>query len=223
MIAADRRWFRPGMQIKRWIALLILGIAMISLGIGYILVSFYRNAPLPEIFYWLTLQFIDREIRGAIFILTGVALTIVSIVQINRSLLKPFLENAGDDSLVDIIYRERALGSGPTIVCLGGGPGLSIVMRGLKNQTANLWGITLAHGPARTKSELGLLEGHVILASTDQLVMTATLRDGARVEGEHAIMARRSGPAIERLTLCRADGGVPEANPQAIEAIAKAD
>jgi 2-phospho-L-lactate transferase/gluconeogenesis factor (CofD/UPF0052 family) len=222
-VRPDLRWFFVGMGVKRWVLALLLGIAMISLGIGYLLVTIYRQAPLPEVFYWLTLQFIDRWIRGLLFIGAGLALTFFAIIRLNRSLLQPFLATTGDERLVDILYREKALRNAPVIVCIGGGPGLSIALRGLKNLTANLWGITLGRGPARTRSELGLLRDRVLLASNDEVIVTATTLDGARLESETAILQRTSGEPIGRVAVQRLSGGVPEANPEAVDVIEKAD
>jgi 2-phospho-L-lactate transferase/gluconeogenesis factor (CofD/UPF0052 family) len=223
MVAPDARWFFVGIGVKRWIVALAIGIVFVSLGVGYLLVTVYREAPLPEIFYWLTLQFIDRWLRGLIFIGGGAALIVLSVIQINRSLLQPFMATAGDDTLVDILYRHRALGSGPTIVCIGGGPGLSIVMRGLKNATANLWGVTLGHGPARTRSELGLLRDRVLLASTEEVAVTATTADGVKLDSETAILTRTTGEPIRSVSV-RALSGLPaEANSEAVAAINQAD
>lgn len=222
-VRPDLRWFFVGIGVKRWVLALLVGIAMISLGIGYLLVTVYRQAPLPEVFYWLTLQFIDRWIRGLLFIGAGLALTLFAIIRLNRSLLQPFLATTGDERLVDILYREKALRNAPVIVCIGGGPGLSIALRGLKNLTANLWGITLGRGPARTRSELGLLRDRVLRASNDEVIVTATTLDGVRLESETAILQRTSGDPIGRVVVERAGGGVPEANAEAVEVIEKAD
>ncbi|MFN8532872.1 MAG: 2-phospho-L-lactate transferase CofD family protein [Dehalococcoidia bacterium] len=219
----DARWFFVGMGIKRWVLALLVGIAMVSLGIGYLLVTVYRQAPLPEVFYWLTLQFIDRWVRGVLFIGSGIALTAYAIIQINRSLLQPFLANTGDEKLVDILYWHKALKNAPVIVCLGGGPGLSIALRGLKNLTANLWGITVGQGPARTRSELGLLRDRVLRATDDDVIVTATTLDGARLEGETAIIQRTSGDPIRRVDVQRVGGGVPEANAESLATIEQAD
>ncbi|MGQ9815093.1 MAG: hypothetical protein ACUVR3_08075, partial [Candidatus Roseilinea sp.] len=47
------RWFIPGLRVKRWLLLMIVGMAFIGLGIGYVQVQIYRQAEVPEIFYYL--------------------------------------------------------------------------------------------------------------------------------------------------------------------------
>ncbi|MCL6648568.1 MAG: 2-phospho-L-lactate transferase CofD family protein [Chloroflexi bacterium] len=219
----DARWFLVGMGVKRWVLALLVGIAMISLGIAYLLVTVYRQAPLPEVFYWLTLQFIDRWVRGVLFLGAGIVLTVLAIVQLNRTLLRPFLAESGEESLVDVLYRHQALKNAPRIVCIGGGPGLSIALRGLKDVTVNLWGITLGQGPARTRSELGLLRDRVLRASVDDVVVRATTLDGVHLESETAIIQRSAGEPICRVEVERVSGGPPEANPEAVAAIEQAE
>ena len=57
-----------------------------------------------------------------------------------RVLLGPFTESA-DEPLVDLVWRKRLLARGPRIVAIGGGTGLSTLLRGLKERTANLTAI----------------------------------------------------------------------------------
>lgn len=222
MLTTNPRVLAVGMHIKRWIALLIVGIGMISLGVGYFLVSVYRNVPLPEVFYWFTLQFLPREIRGILFVGLGIYFTILAINRIYRNLLIPYIDETGILPM-DAVYQKNVLSRGAKIVCIGGGPGLSILMSSLSNSTSNLWGITLNQGPARTKSERGLLGNRVLMASDDELHWTAYLASGGQVNGESEIRARREGKPIDRIEITRPDGLLPDANQKALDAIAKAD
>lgn len=71
-------------EMVRWLFLLALGGLGLSLGVAYLLTHLYRVQPFPEFMYYLTLQFISRPLRGALFILFGAALFAVGI----RSLLR---------------------------------------------------------------------------------------------------------------------------------------
>lgn len=154
------KWFYPGMHVKRWLLLLLVGITIISLGIAYILVEFYRNQPFPEYVATLTLQFLPRWLRGVLFIGTGVVFVVVAILKFNRSLLSVFIP-PGKENLVDIVYQHRYLRRGPKIVAIGGGTGLSTLLRGLKEYTGNLTAIvTVADdggSSGRLRRELGVL------------------------------------------------------------------
>ncbi len=69
----------------------------------------------------------------------GVALIAVAIVKLSESLLSAFV--ADDINIVEALYRKRARRRGPKIVALGGGTGLSTLLRGLKEHTDHLTAI----------------------------------------------------------------------------------
>ncbi len=134
------KWLLPGMGVKRWLLLLFGGITILSLGVGYILVEIYRTWTFPAIFYYLTLQFIPRPGRALLFGGAGIAAVVIAVVQLNRSLLSAFI-SPGESHLVDIIYRHRQRSQGPKVVAIGGGTGLSTLLRGLKEYTDNITAI----------------------------------------------------------------------------------
>jgi uncharacterized cofD-like protein len=153
------KWFYPGLGVKRWLILLTVGITALAIGFGYVLVEIYRAAPLPEIFYYLTLQFIPRVVRGILFGAIGITAIGFAIYRLNRSLLSAFVPDR--TNVVEVLYRQRARKAGPKIVALGGGTGLSILLRGLKTYTENLTAIvTVADdggSSGRLRRELGVL------------------------------------------------------------------
>jgi histidinol phosphatase-like enzyme len=63
----------------RLVVLFIVGGVWLSLGIAYILTHLYRVQPFPEFVWYLTLQFIPRPVRGLLFIVTGMAVVVVSL------------------------------------------------------------------------------------------------------------------------------------------------
>jgi uncharacterized cofD-like protein len=153
------KWMYPGMRVKRWLVLLTFGIVLISLGLAYFSASIYHVEHYPAIAYYLTLQFLNRPTRGIIFSIVGVGSIVIAVVQLNRSLLSVVLP--GGDRLVDLVYRRRQVGRGPRIVCIGGGHGLSNLLRGLKEYTGNLAAIvTVADdggSSGRLREELSIL------------------------------------------------------------------
>lgn len=154
------KWLYPGMHVKRWLLLLLVGVTFISLGVAYVLTHMYRNQPFPDFVGPLTLQFVDRLIRGVLFMGVGVVLAALAMLQLSRSLLSAFV-SPGRDNVVDIIYQHRYLRRGPKIVAIGGGTGLSTLLRGLKEYTGNLTAIvTVADdggSSGRLRQELGVL------------------------------------------------------------------
>src|SRR6266542_1954171 len=131
---------QPGMKVKRWVLLIVVGLTMTSLGFAYILTDIYRVQPLPEAAYTITLQFIERPVRGALFLLLGFGVFIFGLLRLNQSLLAAFI-GKGNRSVVDAIYSYRLRERGPKLVVIGGGTGLSVALRGLKRLTSNLTAI----------------------------------------------------------------------------------
>jgi uncharacterized cofD-like protein len=176
------KWLIPGMGVKRWLLLLFGGITIVSLGVGYVLVDIYRTWAFPEIVYYLTLQFIPRGVRGLLFGIVGIAAITIAIIQLNRSLLAAF-RSPGQSNLADIIYNHRQRKRGPKVVAIGGGTGLSTLLRGLKEHTENITAIvTVADdggSSGRLRRDLGLLPPgdfrNCIAALADETSPTARL------------------------------------------------
>jgi uncharacterized cofD-like protein len=148
------------MHLKRWLLLILVGITLISLGMAYIATQLYRTQPFPEWVAFITLQFIDRPVRGLMFIVGGMAVVGLAIYQLNRSILAPFLTD-GHENIFDIIHQHRYRQRGPKIVAIGGGTGLSTLLRGIKDYTGNITAIvTVADdggSSGRLRQELGIL------------------------------------------------------------------
>jgi uncharacterized cofD-like protein len=135
------RWLTPGLQIKRWLLLLMAAELVLVLGVGYALKELYRTATLPHEFYYITLQFFPYWARALIFGVVGVGALIFSYLKLTQSVLGPFLPGNSTSSIVEVIHAFRLKGRGPRIVAIGGGTGLSTLLRGLKQYTSNLFAI----------------------------------------------------------------------------------
>lgn len=148
------------MRIKRWLGLMLAGLVLVSLGVGYLLVHAYRTQPFPEVAGPLTLQFLDRPVRGALFMLAGGVALVVAFWKLNESLISAVMPN-GHSNLVDIVYTQRQRKRGPKVVAIGGGTGLSTLLRGIKEYTTNVTAIvTVADdggSSGRLRRELGVL------------------------------------------------------------------
>jgi uncharacterized cofD-like protein len=151
------KWLIPGMGVKRWLVLLAAGVATLSLGVSSLFREFY---PLPDLFYYLTLQFIPRVWRALLLGSAGLAAAVIALRGLKQALLEPFLSSRGEE-VADTVYRFRRRGRGPRIVAIGGGHGLSVLLRGLKKHTSNLTAIvTMADdggSSGRLRRELGVL------------------------------------------------------------------
>ncbi|HTE84964.1 MAG TPA: gluconeogenesis factor YvcK family protein [Dehalococcoidia bacterium] len=155
------RWLRPGMHVKRWLGLLVLGVAIMGLGISYLLREAYLTYTFPGVAYYLTLQFIPRYLRGMLFVGMSGWLLLTALWNLNRALLAPFLENNHGDPIAVRIYNHHARQRGPRVVAIGGGTGLSMLLSGLKEHSSNLTAIvTVADdggSSGRLRREMGVL------------------------------------------------------------------
>lgn len=72
-------------DIGRWLTFFVLGALGLSLGIAYLLTHLYRIQPFPEFVYYITLQFIPRPVRGALFIAWGLGVILLAVRSFYRS------------------------------------------------------------------------------------------------------------------------------------------
>src|SRR5207247_4336898 len=85
----------------------------------------------------ITLQFLPYWLRGLVAGIAGLALMGFGAYRTIRALTAPFTHAQGG-RLVELIYQRKSLARGPRIVAIGGGTGLSTLLRGLKEHTSNL-------------------------------------------------------------------------------------
>ena len=85
----------------------------------------------------------------------------VSVYKLNESLLWAFIRPRSNGNMAEAIYNRRILSRGPKVVAVGGGTGLSNLLRGLKDYTANLTAIvTVADdggSTGRLRKEFGII------------------------------------------------------------------
>lgn len=145
-------WIKPGIRIKRWIALGSMGILFIV----FAAVEVFNNKG-SEISYKLFYIFL---------ILCGILVLYISVTQGIKSTMvlinKGYINMSLDSSrLENLIYEKRLLIKGPKIVAIGGGTGLSTMLRGLKYYTSNITAIVTVGddggGSGVLREELGIL------------------------------------------------------------------
>jgi len=159
MLRDQLRWLVPGIGVKRWLGLLLLSVTFIGLGIAYGLIDLYRDGAMPFLPSLVTLQFLPRGLRALLLGLVGSVLMLIAIAQINRALLEPFVRPG--QNVAQVLNEHRRRGKGPKVVAIGGGTGLSTLLRGLKRHTANITAIvTVADdggSSGRLRQTLGVL------------------------------------------------------------------
>jgi uncharacterized cofD-like protein len=173
------RWFQPGLGVKRWLLLMVLGTALIGLGLAVFLLDVYRSYPESSWLQFLSLSVLPRWLRAVIFGGSGILILLFSAMRLNRSLLAPYLQPG--KSVVETVAEHRRLERGPRIVAIGGGTGISTLLRGLKLRTSNLVAIvTMADdggSSGRLRRSLGLpppgdLRNCIAALSDDEALLT---------------------------------------------------
>ena len=135
-------WLLPGLVIKRWLITSAIGFLITLLG----LVIWTNLRPLYwliEIFFGLMTgltSFLPVSILGPLIVVIG--LLLIGIGQ-NRSInsIQKALVPEKDTFLVDALRFKSKLNRGPNIVAIGGGTGLSTLLKGLKNYSSNITAI----------------------------------------------------------------------------------
>jgi uncharacterized cofD-like protein len=137
-----RRWLTIGIGVKRWLLVSFAGLLVLALGVAHVLrqvTAVARPGGAPGVVLdLLTLQFLPYQLRGAIAGTVGLVLFLAGAYRLVRALVDPFALWDRDQPMVEVIYQKRFLARGPRIVAIGGGTGLSALLRGLKEHTSNL-------------------------------------------------------------------------------------
>jgi uncharacterized cofD-like protein len=148
-------WLTPGLGVKRWIFMILSGTTLIGLGFSVLVLDLYRSAPetwwLPIIAF-LSLRFLTRPLRALIFGGAGILLVLMGIWGLNQALLKPFMRPGSN--VLDTVSTYRKRERGPRIVVIGGGTGLSTLLRGLKGFSHNITAIVSVADDGGSSGEL---------------------------------------------------------------------
>jgi len=138
------KWFYPGLRIKRWVILLFLSLF-------FLIFSAIRLAH-------------DTHLILKIFDSLLFVFSFIGFVAGMRLLIKSLFEAiypGKNKEIIDIIYEKRFLSKGPKIVAFGGGTGLSTILEGLKEYTANITAIVAVAdeggSSGRLRAEFGIL------------------------------------------------------------------
>jgi uncharacterized cofD-like protein len=199
------------MGIKRWLVVIFAGELLVAFAGALVLRQVYRevapDGPGGSPLLWLlTLQFLPLPLRPVVLVAGGLAVFSVGLWRLLAVLTEPMGSRHGP--LVDLVYTRRALARGPRIVAIGGGTGLSTLLRGLKAHTSNLTAIvTVADdggSSGQLRTELGLppmgdIRSCLTALSDSEATMTGLLQ--YRFPGRLAEEGTLSGHAVGNLLI----------------------
>ena len=135
-------WLLPGLVIKRWMITSAIGFltSLLGLAIWTDLMPLFKMLTIFEWSLDIFKRYIPVYVLGPIIIFLG--LLLMGIGQ-NRSInsIQKALVPEKSTFLVDALRVKSKLNRGPNIVAIGGGTGLSTLLKGLKNYSSNITAI----------------------------------------------------------------------------------
>ncbi len=175
------KWLYPGMRVKRWVVLLLLGIFAIATGTVIMLNTAVFSLWERKILAWVGDWHLNPLLSGAVLIALGLLAVSIAMRNVVNSVVEA-IRPADVPDLVEHVYKARNLQKGLRIVTIGGGTGLSTMLRGLKEHTSNITAVvTVADdggSSGRIRDDLGILPPGdirntlVALADTEPLMET---------------------------------------------------
>ncbi|MEX1336132.1 MAG: gluconeogenesis factor YvcK family protein, partial [Candidatus Limnocylindrales bacterium] len=157
-----RRWMRPGMGVKRWLLLMLVGLTILATAGALFIRILFREVPADSlagrVFELVSLNFLPDPVRPMVVIFLGAVVFLYGLWRLLNALLEPF--PARREPLVELVYQKRSLARGPRIVAIGGGTGQSTLLRGLKEISSNITAVvTVADdggSSGKLRAELGV-------------------------------------------------------------------
>ncbi len=133
-----RLWLTPGMKVKRHISLAILGTVCLMIGASFLVLWLFQvslSKSIPKILTNPVWAYGGVYI-SLFFLSLGIGLVVHAVRALNYSLLSSWTPRPRDTVIVT--HKRLSLSKGPRIVALGGGTGLSNLLRGLRHHTSNI-------------------------------------------------------------------------------------
>lgn len=156
------KWLAPGLLVKRWLLISAAGVLCVTLGLAIWsnLTPVYYISEFTRDFLRTVTRLVPSYISGPIVLITGILLILWGQTRSLGSITEVLMPE-GNRELIDVLMTHRRLHRGPKIVVLGGGTGLSTLLRGLKPYSANITAIvTVADdggSSGRLRREIGVL------------------------------------------------------------------
>jgi uncharacterized cofD-like protein len=159
------KWMYPGIKVKRWLLLFSMGVIIASMGLAIVFNYKYVGNFEETIFRMVYLTtgryyYTVTTIVGIFIIAGGLILMTLATRQIIASVISVLIPN-GSEKLIELIFQKRKLNRGPAVTVIGGGTGLSVLLRGIKSVTSNITAIvTVADdggSSGRIRQDLGMI------------------------------------------------------------------
>ena len=157
-VTKDVGWLIPGLNVKRWLFLIFLGSVLMVLGflIIFDIRPIYQTMELirkAALILPTEILAVAVIIIGAFVFFNGWKKTTLSIMDMDSS--------KSGNSLLERLYRRSKLNKGAKVVAIGGGTGLSMLLKGIKRYTNNITAVVTVGddggSSGRLREEMGIL------------------------------------------------------------------
>jgi hypothetical protein len=193
------------------LALTFVGVVLLSLGVAYLFIHFYRTVQgLPPFVELLTLQFLPRPMRGVLLLTSGLVVLAAGIWQLSGVVLIPLGRAAPADGELVLGYRRE---SPPSIAVLSGGPGL-LVLSAMGDQVRRLTCVVPLQDPVeyyyRASGLFNMQNVYYVVPTPEPIQVLAQLDDGARLDVRHLALDPGIAPRhVVHLSLERENASEP--------------
>lgn len=169
-------WFKSSTKMKRWLALVLVGVVLVCYGIASIMIA-------KEISFFEIGKIITLFVIGFTCAIMGIVFaqkrTLEILIEASDLRLEKGKKNVNVKSL---IFDKKVYDKGPNIVVIGGGTGLNTVLKGLKNYTSNITAIVTVSDygklPSDSRKQLDLLPVEDIKESLVALSYNEPIMEG---------------------------------------------
>lgn len=158
-------WLCPGINLKRWLLLFAGGVLCCAIGLAlffnYQFMGFVEEM-LFRMSYFTTGEYSNTAsmLIGVISLCVGLFIMYYATRKIIRSVVEAVMPD-NNASLMEIIFTQRKLTRGPAITVIGGGTGLSTLLRGMKYITNNCTAVVTVGdnggSSGRLRKEMGII------------------------------------------------------------------
>lgn len=133
------KWLTVGIGIKRWVFFTLIGLVLATVGAALSTAFIAVDLSLLVV-EWIsenTHALLDSVAVGIAFLIAGVLLVAIGLRGTFKAVERAYAGQGREDFL-ETALRRRKLEHGERTVALGGGTGLSTMLRGLKNYSSNI-------------------------------------------------------------------------------------
>ena len=133
------QWLTPGLGLKRWALLCLCGLAFAAAGTSLATAYVSVDAGLLLSNFASPFGFlIDPVALGIALLALGIIAVAVGLRGVIKAVERAFAVSRGSGDFLELALRRRKMEQGERVVALGGGTGLSTMLRGLKAYSSNV-------------------------------------------------------------------------------------